>query len=228
MNNSFVKAAGVCSIVFVVLLVVSFILYGATGVEEDPEKIGVYLQNLHNNTLYASGYWVFVPGFLFLIPTFLGFYQALREESGILWVALAVSLVGLTILLAGQTISLGIVRQLASGYAEADFSVRPALEVMAKTLLETANWADGIGLFLFLGIGVVLFSIGVLRTKVIAHWMGWVGVVIGVLGAIVYPLDPILGTSNVFFTIVNSGVFILTLVWFIIMGVFLIRLREAA
>jgi len=228
MNNNFVKAAGVCSIVFVVLLVVSFILYGAAGVEEDPEKIEAYLQNVHNNTLYARGYWVFVPGFLFLIPTFLGFYQALRAGGGILWVALAVSLMGVTLLLASQTISLGLVRQLASGYAEAGFSDRPALEVMAKTLLETANWADSVGLFLSLGIGVVLFSIGILRTNVIGHWLGWVGVVIGVLGAITFPLDPLLGTSSLFFTIVLSVAFILNLVWFLIMGVFLLRLREAA
>ena len=228
MNNSFVKAAGVCSIVFVVIFIFSFILYSAAGVEEDPGEIEAYLQNVHNNTLYANGYWVFVPGFLFLIPIFLGFYQALREGGGILWVAVAVSLVGVTLLLTSQIISLGIVRQLASGYAEAGISDRPALEVMAKTLLETTVWADSIGLFLSLGIGVVLVSIGVLRTNVIGHWLGWVGVVIGGLVAITNPLYPVLGFSSLFFTIVYSVAFILTLVWFVIMGVFLLRLREAA
>jgi len=86
MNNSFVKVAGVFSIVFVVIFIFSFILYSAAGVEEDPGEIEAYLQNVHNNTLYAGGYWVFVPGFLFLIPIFLGFYQLLREGGGILWV----------------------------------------------------------------------------------------------------------------------------------------------
>ncbi len=228
MNNSFVKAAGVCSIVFVVIFIFSFILYSAAGVEEDPGEIEAYLQNVHNNTLYANGYWVFVPGFLFLIPIFLGFYQALREGGGILWVAVAVSLVGVTLLLTSQIISLGIVRQLASGYAEAGISDRPALEVMAKTLLETTVWADSIGLFLSLGIGVVLVSIGVLRTNVIGHWLGWVGVVIGGLVAITNPLYPVLGFSSLFFTIVYSVAFILTLAWFVPMGVFLLRLREAA
>lgn len=228
MNNSFVKASGVCSIIFVVIFVVSFILYSAAGVEEDPGEIEAYLQNVHNNTLYANGYWVFVPGFLFLIPISLGFYQAFRAGGGILWVALAVSLMGVTLLLTSQIISLGIVRQLASGYAEAGFSDRPALEVMAKTLLETTIWADSIGLFLSLGIGVVFFSIGVLRTNVIGHWLGWVGVVIGGLVAITNPLYPVLGFSSLFFTIVYSVAFILTLAWFVPMGVFLLRLREAA
>jgi hypothetical protein len=228
MKNSFVNVAGVCSIVFVVIFIFSFILYSAAGVEEDPEQIEAYLQNVHNNTLYAGGYWVFVPGFLFLIPIFLGFYQALREGGGILWVALAVSLMGVTLLLTSQVISLGIVRQLASGYAEAGFSERPALEVMAKTLLETTVWADSIGLFLSLGIGVVLVSIGVLRTNVIGHWLGWVGVVIGVLEAITNPLYPVLGISSLFFTIVYSVAFIITMVWFLVMGVFLLRLPEAA
>jgi hypothetical protein len=228
MNNSFVKVAGVFSIVFVVIFVVSFILYSAAGVEEDPEKIEAYLQNVHNNTLYAGGYWVFVPGFLFLIPIFLGFYQAFREGGGILWVALAASLVGLTLLLASQVISLGLVRQLASGYAEAGVSDKPALEVMAKTLLETTVWADSIGLFLSLGIGVVLVSIGALRTNVIGHWLGWAGVVIGGLVAITNPLYPVLGLSSLIFNIVYSVAFILTFPWFVIMGVFMLRLREAA
>ena len=228
MNNSFVKVAGVCCIVFVVIFIVSFILYSAAGVEENPEQIVEYLQNVHNNTLYLGGYWVFVPGFLILIPICLGFYQALRKGGGILWVALAMSLVGVTLLLVSQTISLGIVRQLAPGYAEAGLSDRPALEVMAKALLETTVWADSIGLFLSFGIGVLLFSIGVLRTNVIGHWLGWVGVIFGVLGTIANPLLPILGNTSLFFTNVYAVVFILTLVWFVIMGVFLLRLREAA
>jgi len=228
MNNSFVKVAGVCSIIFVVIFIFSFILYSAAGVEEDPGEIEAYLQNVHNNTLYAGGYWVFVPGFLLLIPIFLGFYQALREGGGILWVAVAASLVGVTLLLVSQIISLGIVLQLASGYAEAGIGDRPALELMAKALLETTVWADSIGLFLSLGIGVVLVSIGVLRTNVIGHWLGWVGLLIGVLVTITNPLYPVLGFSSLFFTIVYSVAFILTFPWFVIMGVFLLRLREAA
>jgi hypothetical protein len=229
MNNNFVKAAGICSIIFVVFFVFSFILYSAAGVErEDPEKIEVYLQNVHNNTLYAGGYWVFVTGFLLLIPIFLGFYQALREGGGILWVALAASLMGVTLFLASTTISLGIVRQLASGYAEAGVSDKSVLEVMAKTLMEALIWANSIGLFLSFGIGVLLVSIGVLRTNVIGHWLGWVGVVIGGLEVIVNPLDPVLGTSSLFFNIMLSVGFILTLVWFLIIGAFLLRVREAA
>ena len=227
MNNSFVKTAGVCSIVFVVIWVVSFILIIASGVVADIEKIEAYLGDAYNNTLYASGYGVFILATLFLIPTFLGFYQALREGGRILWVALAVSLMGLTIVLVSLPITFGIVRQLASGYAEAGFSERPVLEVMAKTMLETINWVASIALFLYLGIGVVLFSIGVLRTKVIGHWLGWVGVVIGALMAIASPLFPVLGISSVFFPIVNV-VYFLALLWIVIMGVFLLRLREAA
>jgi hypothetical protein len=135
---------------------------------------------------------------------------------------------GVTLLLTSQVISLGIVRQLAPGYAAAGMNDRPVLEVMAKSLLETTIWADAIGLFLSLGIGVLLISIGILRTTVIGHWLGWIGVVIGVLESIVFPLDPLLGTSSLFFTIVFSVAFFITLMWFLIMGVFLLRLQDAA
>jgi len=135
---------------------------------------------------------------------------------------------GVTLLLVSQIISLGIVLQLAPGYAEAGSSDKPALEMMAKAMLEITVWADSIGLFLVLGVGVVLVSIGVLSTNVIGHWLGWIGVVIGGLVAITNPLYPVIGNTSLLFTIVYSVAFILTLVWFLIMGVFLLRQREAA
>jgi hypothetical protein len=228
MKNSFVKTAGIFSILFVVVFIFSFILYSAAGVEEDPGEIKAYLQNVHNNSLYTGGYWVFVPGFLFLIPVFLGFYQAFREGGNILWVAMAISLVGVTLLLVSQVISLGLVLQLAPGYAEVNVSNKPALEIMAKALLETTVWTDSIGLFLSLGVGVLLVSIGVLRTNVIGHWLGWTGVVIGGLVTVTNPLYPVFGFSSIFFTIVYSVAFILTFPWFAIMGIFLLRLQEVA
>jgi hypothetical protein len=98
---------------------------------------------------------------------------------------------------------------------------------MAKVLLETTLWADSIGLFLSLGIGVLLVSVGILRTTVIGHWIGWIGVIIGGLVTITNPLYPVFGFSSSFFTIVYSIAFILTFPWFAIMGVFLLRYREA-
>ena len=228
MKNNFVKAAGVFSILFVVVFIFSFLLYSAAGVEEDPGEIEAYLQNVNNNSLYTGGYWVFVPGFLFLIPVFLGFYQVFREGGNFLWIAVAMTLIGVTLLLVSQVISLGLVLQLAPGYAEASASNKPALEMMAKALLETAVWADSIGLFLSLGIGVLLVSIGVLRTNAIGHWMGWAGVVIGGLVSITNPLYPVFGFSSLFFTIVYSVAFILTFPWFAIVGIFLLRLQETA
>jgi hypothetical protein len=55
----------------------------------------------------------------------------------------------------------------------------------------------------------------------------WVAVAASLM-AITYPPYPVLGTSSLFFTIVYSAAFFLTLAWFLIMGVFLLRQREAA
>ncbi len=43
MKNNFMKVAGVCSILFVVIFIFTFILYSAAGVEEDPGEIEAYL-----------------------------------------------------------------------------------------------------------------------------------------------------------------------------------------
>ena len=228
MKNNFVKAAGVCSIIFVVIFIFSFILYSGTGVEEDPAQIETYLQNVHNNVQYTGGYWVFVPGFILLIPIFLGFYQLFHDKNGILRVAVATTLVGVGLLLVSQVISLGIVRQLAAGYAEAGMGDRYPLEITARAMLETTVWADSIGLFLSLGLGVLFVSIGVLRSTVLSHWIGWFGLIIGALVTITNPLYPLYGFTSLFFTIVYTVAFILTFPWFAIMGVFLLRLREKA
>ena len=221
MNDSFMIAAGVCSIVAVGFFVVSIVGVEATRKELDP-----YLRNVQNNILYAISIWALFFVMLLLIPTFLGFYQALSEGGSILWVALAVSLTGVTIALASIPIYQGIMHQLASDYAEADSSIRPALEVVARTLLVTAERTGFLGIGVFsLGIGVVLFSIGIVNTSVIAHWMGWIGVVAGGLLAIVFLLY-IFGLKVP--KMIRAPGLMIILLWMVVMGVFLVQLGMAA
>ena len=218
-----VKVGGVCAILVVAFIVVWIILSGVSGVEENPDEIQAYLRDVHNNAMYSASGWFLLVGLALVIPAALGFYQALREAGRLSLLALAFFLVGVTTAFASTGLFLGMEGQLMPGYAAAGEAMKPPLAVVASTLLETALAGFSLGFFLSFGIGAVLFSIGALGTSVIRHWIGWLGVVAGVLMVCFF--------LTIFWDVLEYiGVvaFILVLVWTLAMGVSLLRLRESA
>ncbi|MFQ5858010.1 MAG: DUF4386 family protein [Anaerolineae bacterium] len=216
-----VKVGGVCAILTVVVWVVAIIFMLASGVEEDPYKIEAYLRDAHNNAFYLSSAALVVVVMAFLIPAVLGFYQALQRAGRLLWPALAFALIGVSMVFMALMLTLGELTQLVPGYAEADAALKPALAVVESTVLVSISWMWSLGVFLSLGIGGVLFSIGVLRTSVIARWIGWLGVAAGVL-MVFFPL------ALVWDVLVMAPFvpFVLSMAWLVAMGVSLLRLRE--
>jgi len=222
-NVSLIKVGGICAILYAVLMVVATILSVASGVEGSPDNIEVFLRSTHNNAMFISAISLRLVAGALIIPASLGFYQALREAGRrLLWSALTTTFVGMIIQLVAVSITLGIVLQLALGYAETSETVRPALAVVGRTLVEPDLWAGSLGVFLG-SIGVLLFGIGVVRTSVIRHWIGWLGVVAGVLSA----FSILAYTADVFVFITVAGWFLI-LVRTVAMAVSLLRLREPA
>jgi hypothetical protein len=195
----------------------------ASGVEEDPNNIQAYLRDVHNNTMYSASGWFALVGMALVIPAALGFYQALREARRLSLLALAFFLVGLTTAFASIGLFWGIERQLVSSYAAAGEAMKPTLEMVASTLMEAALSGFSFGFFLSFGIGAVLFSLGTLRTSVIRRWIGWLGVVAGVLMVCF-----LLATLSDVLSYIGLVAFVLVLVWTAAMGVSLLRLRESA
>lgn len=222
-NMNLVKVGGICAILIVAFTVVAIILSVASGVEENPDEIQTYLQNALNNAMYSAYGWFWLVGLALVIPAALGFYQALREAGRLSLPALAFFLVGLATAFASVGLFLGIERQLVPSYAAAGGAMKPTLEVVASTLLESATWGFGLGFFISFGIGTVLFSIGVLRTSVIRRWIGWLGVVAGILMVCL-----LLATLSDVLDYIAVVALVLVLVWTAAMGVSLLRLREAA
>lgn len=137
------------------------------------------------------------------------------------WIAAAAMITGALLFMGAAIISLGIIDQLAPGYAEASDVTRPALMVMASTLDKINDIANDAGLLLLPGIGVLLFALVIIRTSIMPSWVGWLAFPAAIVEWL-STLEPVLGAQGAL-----SGVsFVLFMVWMLVMGVVLVRLRE--
>jgi hypothetical protein len=221
-NTNLAKVGGVCAILVVLFIVVWIVLSSASGVEENPDNIQAYLEGVPDNAMYSASGWFVMVGLALVIPSALGFYHALRDAKCLSLLALAFSLAGITIALASIGLFIGVEHQLVLGYAAATEAMKPTLAVVASALQEAALWAFLLGFFLSFGIGAVLFGFGALRTSAVRHWIGWLGVIAGVLMICFF-----LGLISDILENIGRVAFILILIWTAAMGVSLLRLRES-
>lgn len=92
------------------------------------------------------------------------------------------------------------------------------LSDMGLALMLTANWTLSIGIA-FMGIGILLFGLLMIRSRAVPQWQGWIGVLAGALlltGTWLPRVDPEL---YVLWTILSAPV----LVWEVSLGVRLLR-----
>ena len=223
-STGLVKVGGVSAILAVVLYIVAAIVYvvGVGQVDSD-DAAKVLLAVNDNRAAYLTSTWLALLGAALLIPTALGFFQALREAAGVLWIAVAAMFTGALLFMATAMIQLGVGYELAPGYVEASDATKPALTVIASTLDAINDVANEIGLILLFGIGVLLFALASLRMSIAPKWVGWLGL-IGVIFAWLSTLEPVVEALGA----QNGIAFVISMVWMGVMGVVLLRWREPA
>ena len=227
-NMSLVRVGGVCAILVTVSIIVAIIFRGATdlpGLKDLTDDAERWLLSVDaNRTAFLSYMWFLLLGSVLLIPAALGFYQALRVAGALLWIAVAAMFTGALLYIASNMTLIGMAYELVPGYVEASETIRPALAAMASTLGATSRVALTLAGFPFLGIGLALFSLAVLRTSVVPRWVGWLGLAAALLGGWPQPLRDV---SEVFTAVGGLGLLVF-LVWMAAMGVALLRLKEPA
>jgi len=223
---SLVKVAGVCAILAAVSIIVGGIVRGVAGVPGIRDLVidgEQWLLDVGNNrTAFLTAMWFFLLGSVLLTPAALGFYQALRQAGSLLWIAVAAIFTGALLFIGAFMTPIGVAYELAPHYVEASDASKPALALMASTLGGTAHVALSVAYLLSLGIGVGLFALAILRTSVVPKWVGWLGLVVALIGAWPQAFRPV---SPVFSFIGFLGL-LAFLVWMVVMGVALLRLRE--
>ena len=226
MNISLVKVGSVCAILVTVSLIVAIIIRGVAdlpGLKDLTDDAEQWLLDVNaNRTAFLSYMWFLLLGSVLLIPAALGFYQALRVAGALLWIAVAAMFTGALLFIASEMILIGMAYELVPGYVEASETIRPALAAMASTLGGTSRVALTVGSFPFLGIGLALFALAILRTSVVPRWIGWLGLVVALLRGWPQPLRDV---TEVFAMVGFLGL-LAFLVWMVAMGVALFRLKS--
>ena len=227
-NVSVVKVGGVCAILTTVSFIVAGILGGVSGEQTlipvvDEVVDWLVVVNGGRAAFLASG-WVILLVPVLAIAAVLGLYYALRQAGHLLWIAVVASVSGALLVQVSHIIPLAMAWELAPGYVAASDATKPALEVIARTLAMSSQLMNTVGDTLFLGVGILLFAISILRTSVLPKWTGWLGLVPAVLWGWLGLLNPI---SDVIEGIGTIG-FLAFFLWMVAIGVTMLRLREPA
>lgn len=223
----FMKVSGVCAILTGIVAAAGFIIIIAATDVLDANGAAEILTAAHKDSRAAAGaLWLFVLAPLLAVMAVLGFYQALREEGNLIRVAAVFFFLGIPLGLSRVFLDLGLVYELAPGYAisAANSDTSASLMVVADTMDVIGLLADLVANVLMIGIGVMLFSVAIIRSSFIHTWIGWLGVAVALVGGWL----PLLGPAFSLIEIIGSIGFFFFMAWMIAMGINLLRLEEPA
>ena len=224
---NFMKVSGVCAILTGIAAAAGIIILMAGTDIMDAEGAANFLPmaNAEKATI-AGALWLFVLAPFLALMGILGLYQATRDQGNLVRVAALFFVLGIPFALSRVIMDLGVVYELAPAYVAtaANSNTSASLIVLADTLDTIGVLADLLANVLILGIGVLLFSVAIIRTSVISKWIGWLGVPVAIVGGWLSLLGP---AFSVIEAVAFFG-FLLFLVWIISMGVSLLRQDESA
>jgi hypothetical protein len=220
---------GITTIVQAVLMMVCFgLLAQIFGYPEIiREKPGVVLTELHKTAsivpylylgvAYSGGILVFVAVLL---------KKVFEKETDAVWVDLG----QISGVLSGFTFLFGLMRWLVLFPWLADLYANQQADPKTLELLFEAfnsyvgfSVAEHVG-FLFLSLMLIFFGLTILNSKLIPAWLGWLGLVIGLWVA--YGNAEVFGLPFAF--LVNRVAPELSVVWCVIIGVYLILAKAPA
>ena len=219
---SLAKVGGACAILYIIALIVAFIALAAADLLEAEDAAEILPIMAEHQNAVAIGGWLFVLAPILLAVAGLSFFYALRQAGSLMWVALLAFSGGALLIVDRAFIWLAMNHKLAPAYADAAEGTGGTLIVVGDTLLSIAFMAEMFVGVLVGGIGILLFSLGVLRTKIAPTWVAWLGFAVAVLGGWVTPLGPVAEVFELMELIGLAGLF----VWMGAMGVAVWRAPE--
>jgi hypothetical protein len=154
---------------------------------------------------FAAGGWLIILMGLLVLVAYVGFYDVLREAGPVLVLAPVLGVAAMTLVTVSHLVPIAMAYELAPAYAGADASQQAALGAVSDTLAATSQVVNATGNALGWGVVVPLYAWAVLSTRVLPHWIGWLGLVVAVLAGWLGLLAPassaVEGVSNVGFVV---------------------------
>jgi hypothetical protein len=161
--------------------------------------------------LFFTGAWlVILMGFLGIVA-FVGFYDTLREAGPVMILAPILGAIGLTLVTVSHLIPIAMAYELVPAYTDADPAGQATLAATADTFAGTALVTNAAGNFLGWGVVVPLYAVAILTTRALPRWIGWLGLLVGVLAGWLGLLSPASSVISVISTIGFIGFFVFML-----------------
>jgi hypothetical protein len=139
---------------------------------------------------FFTGAWLIIlMGFLGIVAL-VGFYDVLRDAGPVMVLAPILATVGLTLVTLSHLIPISMAYELVPAYADADPAGQATLAATFDTFAATALVTNSAGNFLGWGVAVPMFAVAILRTRALPRWIGWLGLLVGVLAGWLGLLGP--------------------------------------
>jgi len=172
--------------------------------------------------LFFVGAWLIIlMGFLGIVAL-VGFYDVLRGSGEVMVLAPILGTVGLTLVTVSHLVPIAMAYELVPAYSDADPAAQATLAATFDTFAATALVTNSAGNVLGWGVAVPMFAVAILRTRALPRWIGWLGILVGVLAGWLGLLSP---ASGVIEGISGIG-FIGFFVFMLSMGVAILRRRD--
>jgi len=221
------RVGAVCAIATVACFVLGGIAMGSSGVQlliPETGKPGLdWIADVDGASgLFFTGAWLIIlMGFLGIVAL-VGFYDVLREAGKVMMLAPILGTVGLTLVTVSHLIPIAMAYELVPAYSDADSAGQATLASTFDTFAATALVTNGAGNFLGWGVAVPMFAVAILTTRALPRWIGWLGILVGVLAGWLGLLAPASGVIEGISSIGFLGFF----VFMLSMGVAILRRHD--
>jgi hypothetical protein len=221
------RVGAVCAVALVACFLLGGISMASSGVEtlipETGEAGLTWIADVDaaGGLFYVGAWLIILMGFLGIVA-WVGFYDVLRDGGRVMVLAPILGAVGLTLVTLSHLLPISMAYELVPAYTDADAASQATLATTFDTFAATALVTNSAGNFLGWGVVIPLFSVAILTTRALPRWIGWLGILVGVLAGWLGLLAPV---SSVLEGISSIG-FLAFFVFMASMGVAILRQRS--
>lgn len=132
----------------------------------------------------------------------------------------ALAIAGITLVTISHLIPIAMAYELVPDVVDATGSTRASLETTTQTLVSVSLVLNYVGDVILWGVVVPIYAVAILKTRVVARWIGWLGLFVAAVAGWLGALSP---ASGVIDGITFVG-FVAFFLWMLVLGIALLRL----
>jgi hypothetical protein len=215
------KISGISAILTGIVAIIGLALIMTTDAASTDTAAELFAAVDADKEIVGAGIWMLTLAPVLLLGAIPGIYQKLRDAGAIMRIALIAVAVNALFVIIGNVLALGVVYEIATPWVEAGSDAGSNLIVLGDALSTMSLVIRVIGDAIGLGLGILLFSIAILKTGLAPKWIGWIGLISaagGLLGLFVSISD----IFELFGLIGGVALFI----WLITLGATMVRAED--